>query len=197
MVLSFSFWLDVIGIKKRRPPCGSGAGGASMSGLGCSGRRRLAGALGESAEGLGIAHGDVGQHLAVQLDPRQAHPVDELRVGHAVLPRGRVDAGDPQAPEVALAVAAVAVGVLIGLEDRFLGALVVRVRLAAVALGLLENGAALLARIDGALDAAHFAFPIPNSLRTRLASLPEIATSLRKPRFRLGDFFSRMWLEKA
>ncbi len=35
------------------------------------GRRGLAGAIDESAEGLGIAHGDVGQNLAVQLHTGQ------------------------------------------------------------------------------------------------------------------------------
>src|SRR4051812_49783565 len=73
-----------------------------------SGRRRLAGALGESAEGLGVAHGDVGQHLAVELDAGQLEAVHERAVAHAVLARGGVDAGDPEAAEVALAVAAVA-----------------------------------------------------------------------------------------
>ena len=109
-----------------------------------SGSRGLAGGVGKSAEGLGVAHGDVGQHLAVQLDAGQRQAVDELRVAHAVLARGGVDAGDPQAAEVALAVAPVAVGVGVRLHQRFLGALVVRVRLAAEALGQLQCRAALL-----------------------------------------------------
>src|SRR4051812_49918972 len=75
-----------------------------------SGRRRLAGALGESAEGLGVAHGDVSQHLAVELDAGELQAVDEGAVAHAVLARSGVDADDPQAAEVALAVAAVAGG---------------------------------------------------------------------------------------
>src|SRR5688572_351303 len=104
-----------------------------------SGRRRLAGALGESAEGLGVAHGDVREHLPVELDLGQLEAVHELGVAHAVLPSGGVDAGDPQAPEVALAVAAVAVGVGVGLHDRLLGPLVRGVGVAAVALGELDR----------------------------------------------------------
>ena len=104
---------------------------------------------------VGVAHGDVREHLAVELDAGQLEAVHELRVAHAVDARGGVDAGDPQPAEVALAVAPVAVGVGVRLEQRLLGALVVRVRLAAEALRQLERRAALLARVDGALDAGH------------------------------------------
>src|SRR4051812_47318206 len=161
-----------------------------------SGRRRLAGALGESAEGLGVAHGDVGQHLAVELDPGQLQAVDERAVAHAVLPRGGVDAGDPEAAEVALAVAPVAVRVSVRLHEGFLRPLVGGVGLPAEALGPLERLAALLARVDGALDARHRPL-LPRSFLTRLRSARESSMSSAKPRLRLGDFFSRMWLEKA
>src|SRR4051795_11795117 len=95
--------------------------------------RSLSGALGESAEGLGVADGDVREHLAVELDARQLEAVHERPVGQALLARGGVDAGDPQAAEVALAVAAVAVRVRVRLHQRFLRALVIRIRLAAEA----------------------------------------------------------------
>src|ERR1700690_3267269 len=110
-----------------------------------SGSRRLAGDLGKTSERVGVAHGDVGEHLAVELDAGQLEAVHQLRVAHAVDPCGGVDAGDPQAAEVALAVAPVAVGVGVCLEQSLLGALVVGVCLAAEALGLLEYGTALLA----------------------------------------------------
>src|SRR4051794_41977565 len=74
--------------------------------LGGSGRRRLTGGVGESREGLGVADGDVREDLAVELDAGELEAVHELSVAHAVLPRGGVDARDPQAAEVALAVAA-------------------------------------------------------------------------------------------
>src|SRR5580704_14186171 len=82
----------------------------------CSaGSQRFAGALSDASEGVGVVHGDVGQDLAVELHVRELEAMDELRVGEAVLARGRVDARDPQAAEVALAVAAIAVAVLVGL----------------------------------------------------------------------------------
>src|SRR5215212_6705062 len=160
------------------------------------GRQRLAGALGKSAEGLGVAHGDVGQHLAVQLDTGQLEAVHERAVGHPVLARGGVDAGDPEAAEVALAVAAVPVRVGVRLHDGFLRALVRGVRLAAEALRALERRAALLAGVDGALDARHRPLP-PSSFVTVLRSALAISTSIPSPRLYFGDFFSRMWLDIA
>jgi hypothetical protein len=62
--------------------------------------------------------------------------------------RGGVDAGDPQPAEVPLAVAAVAIPVLIGLEHRLLGGPVMPAGIAPVALGHLEGRAAFLARVD-------------------------------------------------
>src|SRR4029453_14173410 len=52
--------------------------------------RRLSGGIGKSAEGLGVAHGDVGQDLAVQLDAGELQAVDERAVAHAVLAGGGV-----------------------------------------------------------------------------------------------------------
>src|SRR5688500_12680140 len=76
-----------------------------------SGRRALPGELHKSAKAIGIVDGDVGEHLAVHLDAGLAEAVDQLRVRHALLARGRVDPRDPEAAEVALAVAPVAVRV--------------------------------------------------------------------------------------
>jgi hypothetical protein len=70
------------------------------------------------------------------------------------------------------------------------------VRLAAEALRLLEDGAALLARVDGALDAGPRPFP-PSSWVTVLRSAFEMSRSRPNERLRFGDFFSRMWLENA
>src|SRR3954470_4146030 len=131
-----------------------------------SGSRRLPGASRKTSEGLGVANGDVGQHLAVELDLGEAQAVHQLAVAHALLAGGRVDALDPQAAELALAVLAVAVGIRARLEQLLLRPLVARVLLAAVALGPLERRAALLARVDRSLDPAH----LPISFLTRLAS---------------------------
>src|SRR4051794_10132394 len=159
--------------------------------------RRLAGGLGKASEGLGVAHGDVGEALAVELDAGQLQAVHERAVAHAVLARGGVDAGDPQAAEVALAVAAVAVRVGVRLDERFLGALVVRVRLAAVALRQRQDGAALLLGVQRALDASHGYEPSRRSFLTRGASLLDRIAGLPWARFTFGLFFSKMWLVKA
>src|SRR5215217_3429764 len=156
--LSCSLWGLVIVIASGKKKGAAPDGGAPVRWGSCrrrSGRRRLAGALGESAEGLGVARGDVRQHLAVELDAGQLEAVHERAVGHPVLARGGVDAGDPEAAEVALAIAAVAVRVGVRLHDGFLGALVGGVRLPAEALRAVERRAALLAGVDGALDAGH------------------------------------------
>src|SRR3954452_2331701 len=141
-------------------------GSRSMRSCLASGSRRLPGGLSKTSEGLGVADGDVGQHLAVELDLSQAQAVHQLAVAHALLARGGVDPLDPQAAELALTVLAVTVRVGAGLEQLLLRALVARVLLAAVALGPLERRAALLARVYGSLDAAH----LPSSSLTRLAS---------------------------
>src|SRR5690606_33864223 len=60
-----------------------------------------------AAEGFGVADGEVGDHLAVELDAGGAPARDEAAVAEAVDARGGLDAHDPEAPEVALAVAPV------------------------------------------------------------------------------------------
>src|SRR5436190_21018849 len=129
--------------------------GASWGALGVllavrlrSGSGRHPGALGKASERVGVADGDVREDLAVYLDLGEAKAVHELAVRQSLAPRRGVDAGDPEAAEVALLVAAVAVGVAVGLEQRLLRALVRGVLLAAVALGALQRVAALLASVN-------------------------------------------------
>src|SRR5450755_315438 len=116
-------------VRKRRP----GGGAGVRLGRRSAGSQRLTGALGETSEGVGVVDGHVGQNLAIELNLGDLQSVHELRVGHAVLARGGVDAGDPQAAEVALAVAAVPIPVLIGLEHRLLGSSVMPTGIAPVA----------------------------------------------------------------
>src|SRR4051794_37735063 len=123
-------------------------GSRSMRSCLASGSRRLPGAFRKTSEGLGVADGDVGEHLAVELDLGELQTVHELAVGEALLARRGVDALDPQAAELALAVLAVAVGVRARLEELLLRALVARVLLAPVPLGPLEHRPALLARVN-------------------------------------------------
>src|ERR1017187_7573944 len=63
----------------------------------------------------------------------------ELVVGQAVLPRGRIDAGDPERAHVALAQLAVAVLVRQRVHDRFVGGLEQQPAVTLHALGQLED----------------------------------------------------------
>src|SRR4029077_17611233 len=78
-----------------------------------------------------------------------------LAVGEVVRAGGRVDADDPEPAEVALAHAPVAIGVLQAVLDLLLRALLDLRLQAPVAGGLGQNLAALLARVNGSLDAGH------------------------------------------
>ena len=86
-----------------------------------------------------LADGDVGQDLAVDLDPGLAEAVDKSGIGQAVLAHRRVEALDPQRPEGALPVLAVAVGILKGLVDRRLGGADRVLAPAVIALGGVQN----------------------------------------------------------
>ena len=59
------------------------------------GRQCLAGNLDEAGEGLRVGHGDVGEHLAVNLDTRGLEALDEAVVGDVVGAGRSVDTRDP------------------------------------------------------------------------------------------------------
>src|SRR5438477_7907429 len=63
------------------------------------------------AERARLAHGEIGQHLAVEVDARLLQALHQPAVAQAVQPRGGVDAHDPEAAEVTLADLAGAVGI--------------------------------------------------------------------------------------
>src|SRR4029450_7580256 len=107
----------------------------------------------DGREGGRIAHREVREHLAVELDVRLPATGDELVVGQPLLPGRGVDPDDPKTPEDALLLLAVAIGMDVGLDDRLLRLAVGDVRLAYVALRLVEHLAALLARLNRSLDA--------------------------------------------
>jgi hypothetical protein len=69
-------------------------------------------------ESLGLMHSQVGQNLAVHFDAGFGQRRDEARIGHFRIDQtdGCVDPLDPQGAEVALAVLAVAGGVLVRLS---------------------------------------------------------------------------------
>src|SRR5687767_5886469 len=102
-------------------------------------RDRRTGDLDERRERRGVRDRDVGEDLAVDLDAGGLEPLDEAVVGHAVLTSGGVDAGDPELPEVALALLAVPVLVRRRVEQLLLRLAVEPAPLTAVAAGLLED----------------------------------------------------------
>src|SRR6185312_1804538 len=85
---------------------------SSASGTASGGRQRRFGLPHQRGEARRIVVGDVGQHLAVQLDPGQRQPVHELAVGHPIGPSGGADAHNPQLAELPLLLLASAVGKL-------------------------------------------------------------------------------------
>src|SRR5436189_2099372 len=170
MSLSFSLWAEVIiclllkcllliGNKKAACICKA----AREVRMEPSRLRRggLPGLLGKSAERLRIVHGDVREHLAIDLDAGLVQAVDELRVAHALAPRRGVDPDDPKAPEIALFVAPVAVGVPPRAHDLLVCEPVARVLAAEIAPGLLQD--LLLAPLpgDGVGRAGHGLLALP------------------------------------
>src|SRR5205823_3478739 len=85
---NFSLWGLVI-IERKRGGLLAAPGDFAIS-TSSSGRGGLPGELGKSAEGLRVADGDVGEHLAVHLDPGLGEAVDELGVAHPLAPGGGV-----------------------------------------------------------------------------------------------------------
>src|SRR3954452_5666866 len=111
--------------------------------------------VGDVTERLRILDGEVGEHLAVELDLRLPKSRDELVVREAVRARPRIDAHDPEPPECALLVLAVAVRVRERMVDLLLRIAVRGLLQPPVALRLAEDLAALLARRDRPLDSRH------------------------------------------
>src|SRR4029453_18444386 len=110
---------------------------------------------GQVAERLRVLHGELGEDLAVDFHAGDLEPVDQATVRDAVLARGRVDARDPELAELALALLAIAIGVLPTLVDGFARGLEQAMARAVVALRGLENPVAPLLRTGSAFDSRH------------------------------------------
>src|SRR5579883_2157185 len=102
-----------------------------------------------------LMDGEFGQDLAVDFDPGRGQPGDEAAIGQAVLAHGGVDALDPQRAEFALAVLAVAIGVLHRLFDRLLGDADSVLATAKIALGGAQSLLVLGVSGYAAFDARH------------------------------------------
>src|SRR5262245_26753148 len=67
--------------------------------------------LGDRSESGSIAHREVSQHLAIDLDIRGLQTLDEPGIWNAVHSGGGIDADDPESAEISLPSLAVTVGV--------------------------------------------------------------------------------------
>src|SRR6185295_1941076 len=81
---------------------------------------RGAGRIDDRLECGRFSHGEIGKHLAVDLDPGLTEAVDKSAVGEAVFADSRIDALNPERAERTLPVLAIAIGVLVRLLDRLL-----------------------------------------------------------------------------
>src|SRR5713226_2190949 len=93
----------------------------SLSGLVIGRSEAVLGNLHQPGKGAAVAHGQVGQHLAVDLYSGLAKAVHESVVGQPGLPGRRVDARDPELPHLPLPAPAVAEGVGEGVQHRLVG----------------------------------------------------------------------------
>src|SRR5262245_20921225 len=126
---------------------------------GLSGLRLRLRQLRERAERLGIRDRQLRQDLAVDLDARSLESRDQPAVREPVQAGRRVDAGDPEHAELALALLAVAIRVLPAFFDRFAGRLQQLAAAREIAFGLAQNAALALPGGDPAFHSRHFDSP--------------------------------------
>src|SRR5450756_2419634 len=170
--------------------CWSGLWGVEPALMWCSvsggsGLRRYVGPsdLDEGGERRSIVDGQLGQHATVDLDLRSLQALDEAVVGHAVGASAGVDPLDPQATEVTLTCATVAVGVSERVGDLLLGLAVQARTLSAIAAGALENNPALLVGVYRPFHACHvrllaLIFLLTRTETYRLPQSAELSLSL-------------------
>ena len=127
-------------------------------------------------------HGQIGQHFAVDGDITQTQPFDQARVRDAVEPRGGVDARNPEAAEIALAISAVPVRVHERAHHRFVRALVQSIIGRAVTLHLREDSFVPPVRGNASLDSCHLLLHTPMVFRG-LAAVREHALDALHVRF--------------
>src|SRR5439155_1748520 len=128
----------------------------SLSGLLISGWLEVVlGNLHQPGKGTAVAHGQVSQHLAVDLHPGLAKAVHQFVVGQPRLPRGGVDPRDPQLPHLALAAAAVAERVGERVKDRLVSGTEQELHGKPEGLGPVEDPTVAAMRRYAALDSCH------------------------------------------
>src|ERR1700733_4161619 len=120
-----------------------------------SGRATRLGFLCDGGKRRHVMHREVREDFAVNGETRLAQAVDQRAVAHAAQTRGGVDAGDPQGAELALLLAAAAIGVLTGLDDRLLGGAEDLAPGIEIALGFLEDFLVPPTRDDTTFNSCH------------------------------------------
>src|SRR4029077_19941074 len=113
------------------------------------------GRMRQLGERRGVARRDLGQRLAVEIDAGELQARDETAVGDVVLPRGRVDADDPQPPIVAFLALAAGGREVAGAIGGFLGELVELALAKEIALGHRKKLLARLSALVPAFDSRH------------------------------------------
>ena len=128
--------------------------------LGGRGQRGL-GLPGQRLEGLRLGDGKIGENFAVDLDAGVLEAVDKSAVGQAVLAGGGIDALNPEGAKIALARAAVAIGVLQPLLDPLDGDAEIVLVASAIALGGLADLGVAGVGGDAPFDSGQGAFLYP------------------------------------
>src|SRR5467141_3895622 len=127
----------------------------SLSGLEIRESEGFLSNLHQPSKGTAVAHGQVSQHLAVDLHSGLAKAVHQLVVRQTGLPRRGVDPRDPELPHLALAAAAIAVGVGQSVQDRLVGGTEEQLLGEPEALGPVEDPLVAAMRRNAALDSCH------------------------------------------
>src|SRR5262249_29152844 len=109
--------------------------------------------------------------LAIDRDASLGQLADELRVGEAVITDRGVDAHDPEAAEVPLAVLAPIEHVPPGMADCFERGLPIVVAATAEALGVLQDAVAAAPRFKSTFSARHKTDSLLGSVRKHQANL--------------------------
>ena len=104
-----------------------------------SGHQSSASALYHCRERFLVVHRKVCQYTSIQRHISPLEAINKTAVGQPVSTRLRVDAGDPQRAELALALPTIAIGILPCLGDCLLGNPEHASSRAIVALGFLQN----------------------------------------------------------
>ncbi len=106
------------------------------------------GPIDQRLEAIGIAHGNIGEDLAVDFHARRRQRADQTAVGQAVFAGRGIDPLNPEGAEIAFPQLAADIGVLERAIDRGIGRGDVVLAPAIKAFGLFQNAFAAQARRD-------------------------------------------------